>query len=354
MARQRKNLKENSIPEHISMLTMKRRDEKEKRVSFMLATLNRADHLDRLLMNVREFLTAEDELIVMDGGSIDHTHEIIKKHEDIITIFESERDFNNTHALNKAILKSQGRILVNLNDDDYFYPDGIKNAVTVMEENPDLDALVCGGEYYSKDPISGEMKLGGYQYLPFSEVLVSDVKHVLYHASAGFLFLRRRVISRVGLFDSRMQASDADYMSRLIISKANFKYLNIKMFRAYIRPNSTTMINWQQARSDAIIIAIRHGDWDDIMTHSLTEIGAALKLNDYPLGNWMLDLIWFKHHLSMHKKLDMIFLKSYLLGVHLLHIIMRQINKFLIHSKIKPHFHEEKLPVEPHWDGSLR
>jgi len=350
----KKEFKERSMVEDISILTIKKREEKEKRVSFMLATLNRADYLDKLLMNVREFLTTEDELIVMDGGSIDHTHEIIKKYEDIITIFESERDFGTAHALNKAILKSKGRILVNLNDDDYFYPDGIKNAVTVMEENPDLDALVCGGEYFFQGPVNGEMRLGGYQYLPSSETLVLDVKNIFNHVKAGFLFLRRRVISRVGLFDSRMQASDTEYMSRLIFHKTNFKYLNVKMFSVCIHSDSTSKVNYQQAQRDLILIAMRHGEWDEIMKHSLAEIGAALKLNDYSLGNWMLDIFWFKYHLSRHKKINIMFLKSYLFGIHLLHIIMRQLNNIFIHSKIKQVFHKTKMPVEPHWDGSLR
>lgn len=344
------------MSEDIFRLTMKRRDEKEKRVSFILVILNSADYLDKILINVREFLTTDDELIVMDGGSTDHTREIIKKHEDIVTIFESERDFGIAHALNKGVLKSKGRILVNLSVDDYFYSDGIKKAINIMEENPDLDALVCGGEYYFQDPINGEMKLGGYQYLPPSEVLVSDVKHIFpgMGVSAGFLFLNRRVIARVGLFDTTIKACDTEYMSRLIISKVKFKYLNIKMFCTYIRPNSYSRITWQEGNRDLIIIAMRHGKWDEIMKYPLAEIGAALKLSDYPLGNWTLDLIWFKYHLGRYKKLNTMFLKSYLLGVHLLHIIMRQIKNILIHSKIKQVFHEKKLPVEPHWDGSLR
>lgn len=328
-------------------------DGKEKRVSFMLATLNRADCLDKFLMNVREFLTTEDELIIMDGGSVDHTHEIIKKHEDIITIFESERDFSVTHALNKAILKSTGRILANLNDDDYFSPEGIKKAIDVMEENLDLDALVCGGEYSFQDSINDEIRLGGYQYLPSSDVLVSDVKHILYHVRAGFFFLRRSVISRVGLFDTIMPAADTEYMSRLIIHKTNFKYLNVKMFSACIHANSTSKVNRQQACRDLILIAMRHGEWDEILKHSLVEISAALKLNDYPLSEWMLDLIWFKHHTRRFKKINAMFLKLYLFGFHLLHIIARQINKFLIHSKIKPNFHGKKVLIEPDWDGSL-
>ena len=338
----------------ISKLTMKTREENGKRVSFILITLNRADYLDKALTNMREFLTTEDELIIMDGGSIDHTYEVIKKHEDIITIFESERDFGVAHALNKGTLKSKGRILVNLSDDDYFYPDGVKRAIKVMEENQDLDALICGGEIYSQDSINGEIKLVSYLYLPPSEVLVSDIGNIFNNLAAGFLILNRRVIARVGLYDTTIMACDLDYMSRLVISKANFKYLNIKMVRCISWPQSSSRINWQRGYRDVIRILMRHGKWDEVMKYPLAEIGAALKLTDYPLGNWTLDLIWFKYHLRRYKKLNAIFLKAHLLGIHLLHIIMKPIKKFLIHSRIKQDFHETKLPVEPLWDGSLR
>lgn len=342
------------MTEDISRLIMERRDEKEKRVSFILTTLNRADYLDKALMNVREFLTAEDELIIMDGGSVDHTKEIINIHKDIITIFESERDFSVVHAVNKGILKSKGRILVNLNDDDYIYPDGIKRAIKVMEENPGLDALICGGEYCFQDAITGKIKLERYLYLPPCEALVSDIKHIFHDVNPGYFLLNRRVIARIGLFDTTIKLADTEYMSRLIINKANFKYLNIKLYRVFTRPNSISLINRQQADRDRIIIAMRHGEWDEIMKYPLAEIGAALKLNDYPLGNWVLDLIWFKNHLYRHKKLNTIFLKSYLLGIHLLHIITKQIKNFFIHGKRKQYFYETKLPVEPRWDGSLR
>ena len=53
----------------------------EKRVSYLISTKNRAEYLDRTLQNVREFITPQDELIIMDGGSTDNTTEIIQKEQ---------------------------------------------------------------------------------------------------------------------------------------------------------------------------------------------------------------------------------------------------------------------------------
>ena len=41
------------------------------RVTYIIATRNRASHLDRALDNVAEYLAPEDELILIDGQSTD-------------------------------------------------------------------------------------------------------------------------------------------------------------------------------------------------------------------------------------------------------------------------------------------
>ncbi len=78
----------------------------EKRVSYLISTKNRAEYLDRTLQNVREFITPQDELIIMDGGSTDNTAEVVQKHGDIVTLFRSEPDSGEAHGYNKAILGS--------------------------------------------------------------------------------------------------------------------------------------------------------------------------------------------------------------------------------------------------------
>src|SRR5512136_2252669 len=110
-------------------------------VSFVLCTYNRAQYLDKILDNVRDFIQCDDELIIMDGGSTDVTADVISKHSDIITVFESERDRGPAHAYNKAMLRSRGRLIMNINDDDYFYPEGVRKAIDTMDLNPDIDVL---------------------------------------------------------------------------------------------------------------------------------------------------------------------------------------------------------------------
>jgi glycosyltransferase involved in cell wall biosynthesis len=280
----------------------------------------------------------------MDGGSTDDTAQVIKKNADIVTIFKSEKDYNGTHALNKGILISRGRYIMNMNDDDYMYPDGVRIAVNTMENNPEIDALIFGGEYYRFDPVSGLESLVGYQYLPTSRTLVSDVRNFFYFTTAGFLILRKQTIARVGLFDANIQASDTEYCSRLLLSNVNFKYLNIKLFKHIARPESSQNINAQEGRRDLIRIAIRHKIWDEVMKHQWSEIRNVLGLSQcpYEILNLFFHITIHRLHLILLNQLRK--LKPILKRFSLLSFL-----KYLINYKLKL-----QTPVEPQWDGSLR
>src|SRR5215813_9073341 len=136
------------------------------RVSFVLSTLNRADHLERALRNAREFIGPDDELIVVDGGSIDRTAEIVRQHADIVTLFVSGPDTGEAHGFNRGLLRARGRIIKLLGDDDFLYPDGMRRAIATLEDHPEIDALVCGGEACEFDPATGRTRLVEYRFLP--------------------------------------------------------------------------------------------------------------------------------------------------------------------------------------------
>ena len=99
-------------------------------VSYVLATLNRADKMRSILENIASFKTTKDELIIIDGGSFDGTLNIIKSFGKLCDKVISETDRGVAHALNKGILLASGKYAVNLNDDDWFYKDGILKAIS--------------------------------------------------------------------------------------------------------------------------------------------------------------------------------------------------------------------------------
>src|SRR6266446_2815268 len=79
------------------------------RVSYLMVTRNRGTYLSKALQNIREFITPEDELIIVDGGSTDDTKRIAAENADIISVFLSEPDRGEGHAVNKGLALIPGR-----------------------------------------------------------------------------------------------------------------------------------------------------------------------------------------------------------------------------------------------------
>jgi glycosyltransferase involved in cell wall biosynthesis len=261
----------------------------QPRVSYIMATKNHGAHLGKVLANIREFIEPTDELIIADGGSTDNTTSVIEEHRDIITLFISEPDHGEAHALNKAIFRSRGQYIKPVTDDDYLYPDAMRNLVQVIDAHPEIDAIQCGGEVWdlrSKDP--------AYDGLRFLPTDVSSNPNTLFsNVLCGLgLIVRRSAMERIGGVSSNYRAVDADLMCRLIECRCNLRYLDIKLFRWHIYPHSG--LNEPAKYShDFALINLRLGNLRTFMQHdpsmflSLAPAGAGAR--DQALAYW----IWF-------------------------------------------------------------
>jgi glycosyltransferase involved in cell wall biosynthesis len=85
------------------------------------------------------------ECIVVDGGSSDHSVEIIRSLEDRLTWWCSEKDDGHGDALNKGFAKATGEVLCWLNSDDLMAPWGLWVVGDVFARFPEVEWLT--GEY---------------------------------------------------------------------------------------------------------------------------------------------------------------------------------------------------------------
>jgi glycosyltransferase involved in cell wall biosynthesis len=74
------------------------------KVSVIVATMNRADYLKRMLDKLFEDDYPNKEVIIIDGASQDNTIEVIKSYGNKITKWVSEPDDGEYFALNKGII----------------------------------------------------------------------------------------------------------------------------------------------------------------------------------------------------------------------------------------------------------
>ncbi|MGY5815378.1 glycosyltransferase [Vibrio cincinnatiensis] len=86
------------------------------------------------------------EYIIVDGGSTDHTHDIVTKYSDNIDIYLSEKDDGLYDAMNKGIKLASGGLVGILNSDDVLADRSIIARVVEAAKNVDGvygDGLCC-------------------------------------------------------------------------------------------------------------------------------------------------------------------------------------------------------------------
>jgi len=81
------------------------------------------------------------EYIIIDGGSTDTSVEIIRKFEDELTYWESEKDEGMYYAINKGFAKSTGTIMCWINSDDVLWEGALHHVARLFTERKEVQWL---------------------------------------------------------------------------------------------------------------------------------------------------------------------------------------------------------------------
>jgi glycosyltransferase involved in cell wall biosynthesis len=247
-------------------------------VTYLITTRNRSDFLRKTLANVREFITTEDELIIIDGLSTDGTREVVEENRDIVTLFLSELDFGEAHAFNKGLFRARGRYIKPITDDDYYYPDAMRRLINEIEANSDLDAIQCGGENFKLE--NGQLVFFGTRCVPSTVKATAEAIFNLAFSGQG-LIIRKSIFERIGGVSGNYVSVDGDLMVKLIECKCKIRYLDLRLFRWIWYPHSGT--NKASAlASDFLKFDVRLGRWDRIFWLNPDVLIKALACNEKP------------------------------------------------------------------------
>lgn len=112
-------------------------------ISIITVALNAAETLSDCLDSViRQGMDVEH--IFVDGGSTDHTSQIVEKYRGSLSTVVSEPDHGIYDAMNKGVSLASGEIVGILNADDFYPSSGILRQVAEVFSDPDVDA--CYGD----------------------------------------------------------------------------------------------------------------------------------------------------------------------------------------------------------------
>lgn len=162
-------------------------------VSVITPSFNQARYLEATIQSVLSQDYPRIEYIVIDGASQDGSMEIIKKYENRLAYWVSEKDSGQAEAINKGLAHANGEILAWLNSDDYYLPNTISAVVKTFEENPDVVMLY--GDMLAVDEQGKAINLLKYKQLSLEDLLCFQI------LGQPAVFFRRAAHEKTGGLD---------------------------------------------------------------------------------------------------------------------------------------------------------
>jgi glycosyltransferase involved in cell wall biosynthesis len=194
------------------------------KVSIITVVFNGAQHIEQTIKSVISQDYSNIEYIIIDGGSTDGTQEIIKKYEQDIAFWISEKDTGIYNAMNKGWRKSTGDIIAILNADDYYLDNTISK---VVKSFIDSKAEVVYGNLTKLRGI-GEKTFFKEVY-PNLDIMEQTMG--IFHPST---FVSRKIYDELGGYNEQYKlSSDYDFLLRAFKKSVQFNYLNesLSVFR---------------------------------------------------------------------------------------------------------------------------
>ena len=205
------------------------------RISVIVPSYNSGEFLRQALTSALDQIPPPYEILVQDGGSTDETLGILGSYGERVA-WASAPDDGQSDALNKALARASGDVVLWLNADDLILPGGLAAASAAFVADPDL-AFVYG----DLDMIdSAGALIRAYQSSPYSWKRVYARGCYIF---SGSLFIRRQALTNIGGFDTSLRACmDLDLMLRLAATGRS-KHLGrtIGQFRMHKANKSSTI-----------------------------------------------------------------------------------------------------------------
>lgn len=219
-------------------------------VSIITPSFNQAAFLERTILSVLNQEYPNLEYWIIDGGSTDGSVDIIKKYENVITGWISEKDRGQADAINKGFSRANGEIIAWMNSDDVYRPGAINAAVQALQENPD-----CGLVFSDVDSIDSEDKV--FNRMIYGDWGLSDLMTFNIIGQPA-VFMRHKTLNEAGTLDLGFHYLLDHHLWLRMALIAGIKYIPGQSWAAArIHPAAKNVINTQGFGQEAFRIA----DW---------------------------------------------------------------------------------------------
>ena len=177
-------------------------------VSVIIPTYNRTATISRSITSVLAQTLQDFEIIVVDDGSTDDTHQVIANFaDDQIRLLRHETNLGAGPARNTGMQAAMGQYIAWLDSDDEWFPDKLKVQLNAMQQA----SSQCRASYTAYEIV--QQDFSKIYFSPYSDqkklFLGSD------KAPGSTLLFERTLLTEIGLLDASMRRfEDWDWLLR--------------------------------------------------------------------------------------------------------------------------------------------
>lgn len=195
------------------------------KITVVTPSFNQGHFLEETILSVLNQRYEPLEYIIIDGGSTDNTVEIIRRYEQHLKYWVSEKDRGQVEAINKGFARATGDIAGFINSDDVYLPGTFAAVAEYFEGSSDCEWL-CG------DTV---MFGAGHPTELIRAVVPKSAAHCLswaYKAPQPGHFWRRELVQEFGFDEQWPYDFDHDLYVRMLLAGHRCEYIPLP-FAAY-------------------------------------------------------------------------------------------------------------------------
>lgn len=202
------------------------------KISIITPSLNQGEFIEETILSILNQNYPNLEYIIIDGGSTDNSVEIIKKYEDRITYWISEKDEGQSDAINKGLSKVTGDWFNWINSDDLLAKDSL---YILAKQGKGCDVFAGGvinfGDIPTEFVQNENLCISGF----FSK------KNITTYHQPGFWF-KAKYLQSLNIKHNLNYCFDLDLTIQILLQKPVIKYTSkpLAHFRFHYNSKSTT------------------------------------------------------------------------------------------------------------------